>query len=487
MDNRRLSEISHLFLSDVRNVQTGHAPRPSRKPPGSFKGDVSVDLTPEEFAQVFAESAASAGQNQATEDAEITAPSSTIFKPVRAVIAHHLGELMSDRVRDLAGMFAPAGSRVGVIYADSTDIRVCCIETGATAQSDVAIEPMESARLNETVIELNADVSQWLVVLPEPRSAEARDVLKNIHDWVLITGVDHDGIVSSYRTIKGLCESAQPALQVAVFGAVDETEVSKTHRKLAGVCEQFLHVHVGLLGAIEPAGDDVAEHCLLHASTTCGDLPPIHWNLLTQMGTPSEQNQAPVHEPIRRTETVATPASPRVAVQRPQATSQPASALRIESTIDSHAPSTSGAFVCEQVIDLPGADATPLAIIRAVVAGGNDLIETPIKSPASADVMVAVSRDHQLTMLAVARAGLIDLKHISGAFRWMNENRALIGMALPQFALDVHAMPRLELLVDHADITAEALQALVATGHIHVRTYRKLRWGGKTGLLLEAA
>src|SRR5687767_11839515 len=53
--NRRLSEISHLFLSDVRDRQTDSAPRPVRKPPGSFNGDVSVDLTPEEFAQVFSD------------------------------------------------------------------------------------------------------------------------------------------------------------------------------------------------------------------------------------------------------------------------------------------------------------------------------------------------------------------------------------------------------------------------------------------------
>src|SRR5436305_1521998 len=62
-DGRPLSEIGHLFLSSVRDKQTGGAPRPQRKPPGTFaqnpaddasknrpRTDVSIDLTPEEFA-----------------------------------------------------------------------------------------------------------------------------------------------------------------------------------------------------------------------------------------------------------------------------------------------------------------------------------------------------------------------------------------------------------------------------------------------------
>ncbi|MGN6626336.1 MAG: hypothetical protein ACTHLN_06925, partial [Tepidisphaeraceae bacterium] len=71
--------------------------------------------------------------------------------------------------------------------------------------------------------------------------------------------------------------------------------------------------------------------------------------------------------------------------------------------------------------------------------------------------------------------------------RWMNENRSLIAMAVPQFSIDAHAMPQLRLLVDHADTTADVLQPLLATGNVTVQAYRKLRWGAKTGLLLEAA
>jgi hypothetical protein len=42
-------------------------------------------------------------------------------------------------------------------------------------------------------------------------------------------------------------------------------------------------------------------------------------------------------------------------------------------------------------------------------------------------------------------------------------------------------------LIDQHDTAAETLQPMLRTGNVTVQTYRKLRWGGKTGLLLQAA
>ncbi len=49
-----LSEISHLFLSSVRDRSEGSS-RPHRRPPGQHapRPATSIDLTPEEFATVF--------------------------------------------------------------------------------------------------------------------------------------------------------------------------------------------------------------------------------------------------------------------------------------------------------------------------------------------------------------------------------------------------------------------------------------------------
>ena len=38
-----------------------------------------------------------------------------------------------------------------------------------------------------------------------------------------------------------------------------------------------------------------------------------------------------------------------------------------------------------------------------------------------------------------------------------------------------------------ADLSAEVLQPMLRAGHVNVTAYRKLRWSGRTGLLLEAA
>jgi hypothetical protein len=138
-------------------------------------------------------------------------------------------------------------------------------------------------------------------------------------------------------------------------------------------------------------------------------------------------------------------------------------------------------------MDLTGDAESPAAIVSAVLRGGHEMIECPIKPPMCPDASLAVSRDHRLVLLAVARQGLSDLQQIGRAYQWLIENRALIGMAVPQFAIDAHQLPGLHLLVDHADMSATILQPLLQTASVTVHAYRKLRWGGKTGLLLEAA
>ena len=60
-------------------------------------------------------------------------------------------------------------------------------------------------------------------------------------------------------------------------------------------------------------------------------------------------------------------------------------------------------------------------------------------------------------------------------------------MALPQLAIDPHQSPRLRLLVDQSDLSAEALQPVLQSEYVTVQSYRKLRWGDRTGLLLDAA
>src|SRR5205807_1520221 len=73
--------------------------------------------------------------------------------------------------------------------------------------------------------------------------------------------------VGAYRTIKGLHESSHcPRISLALLDAHDYDEANKIHRKLSGVCEQFLHWRLEsespVVSGVEV--DDVIEHAVLH-------------------------------------------------------------------------------------------------------------------------------------------------------------------------------------------------------------------------------
>jgi hypothetical protein len=149
------------------------------------------------------------------------------------------------------------------------------------------------------------------------------------------------------------------------------------------------------------------------------------------------------------------------------------------------------------VIDIPcdadGSAAGPIgsgAILSAILQSeSSQLVECPaaVRPPMCPEARLAVTRDRRLVLLAAARAGLSDLRAIGRAYNWLSENKALICLAVPQLAIDPCAHPCLRLLVDHADLTADILQPMLHSSTVTVQAYRRLRWGGKMGLMLEAA
>jgi hypothetical protein len=142
--------------------------------------------------------------------------------------------------------------------------------------------------------------------------------------------------------------------------------------------------------------------------------------------------------------------------------------------------------VCD-VIDLPpdGSEDDVLSAVMRLAAG--KLVECPVRPPMCPQARLAVGRDRSVVLLAVARQGLADLRQIGRAYQWLIENCSLIAMAVPQMAIDAHRHPQLRLLVDHADRTADTLQPMLHSATVTVESYRRLRWGGRTGLLLDAA
>lgn len=489
--NPSLSEISHLFLSSVRERQTSGTPRPTRVPPKMRQQ--LPELTAEELAQV---------EKQRLPEEE---PISQVA-PMSAVIAGNLHESLLDHARQFAAQMATTAGRIGLIQIDSAELRVLLYEQnphgGSTADLTNSLsEPLDARRMTEVLNELSWDVDRWLVAFSSVRSQEARSLLKKIQNWVLLSTSDHEGVVACYRTLKGLSEIHKPTLSVAMVETTSSENAQKAFRKLKSVTQQFLGWSIRMEGVVGPA-KDISEHLVLgcggsHDKAQLASAP--QWDVVSQFADravslpqPSEESAPRAPMATRHVVDISIPElsamsadeellAAHVSVPLPVTAPQPVEtpALRM--------PAMEVETVSE-VFDLPEHDATPANIAAAILRNrGGELIECPITPPMCPEARLAVRRDKCLVLIAVASQGLADLRSIGQAFQWMLQNRPLIAMAVPQLSIDPHQMPQLNLLVNQQDMSADILQPMLQSGHVTVHAYRKLRWGAKTGLLLEAA
>ena len=82
-----------------------------------------------------------------------------------------------------------------------------------------------------------------LLVLPNLKSPESRSLLKQVDRWTLLSTCDHDGVVSSYRTLKGLANVHHPRMSLALLESASEMQAAKIYRKLCSVCLQLFLYH----------------------------------------------------------------------------------------------------------------------------------------------------------------------------------------------------------------------------------------------------
>ena len=511
--NRPLSEISHLFLSSIRDAAGNGQPRPQRTPPQTPpthtpRANASMDLTPEEYATVFG------GGGGSVEPMDLTPPEpgAERIAPVTAVIGAHLSSGQFDRVKQYARHLAAPRKRIGLIEADASEFRLTCFDgtIGATiaesaADTAAALESYDPRRMAEAISELNWDVDRWLLFLPNPRMPEARALLRDVADWALLSTCDHDGVVSCYRTLKGLADTRQPAdrlvarprLTLALLDAASDAEsADRVFRKLASVCQQFLDWSLQAQVIVRDA-ERVAEHLVVSCRPTrdkaqLGAAP--QWQIIGEFLTKAkaaEPAAVEVEAEVPEIDEVPEPALPEVpaAVSAALAAEQeePMRIATPPQAVTEPAPRASSptpSIGADDVIDLAADEAVLSAILRH---RSGEWVGCPIVPPMFAKAKLAVLRDRRLVLIGEAGHGLSDLRQIGRAYQWLVENRNLVAMAVPQLSIDAHAMPQLSLLVDHADASAATLQPMLASGNVTIETYRKLRWGGRTGLLLEAA
>jgi hypothetical protein len=452
-----LSEISHLFLTGMRQRQAGSAATPQRKPPA-----VSIDLTPREFA---------------SGESETRRPS------VSAVLAHHLAPPALTRVREFARHAATASGRVGLIELGDDGLRLTCFDasplgaTNAAPDQSPGPEPVNGRRIAEAIEEMSWDIQSWLLFLPGGiRTDRARQLLGQLAHWTVLVAADDEGVVAAYRVIKSAAEIAAPSMSVAVLGAEDDAHGTMIHRKLAAAAKRFLNRSIDCEGRVVEASN-VSEHVTLMcraAAAAAEGVPQEHWTAVMDLINKSAEPVAAQPAPPPREEPADVEASQE----------QIPAPLRISPM---EKPSINDAA---EVLDLPitgDAAATAQGILACVVQRQTQWVGCPVKPPMCASATIAVDRDSRLIMIAVAGAELADLHAASRAYAWLIENRPLVRMALPQMNIDAAAMPRLVLCVDQAETRAEQLTSILQSGNVTIQTYRRLRWGGKTGLLLEAA
>jgi hypothetical protein len=533
MDPKKtLSEISHLFLSEMRERQGGNsaAPnRPARIPPGKTResaaqpNHAAPQAAPRQPAQDESEmSPAEFVRNLATDPAVAQSDnrpipsSSSTAACVSVVLGSHLTDHPAEKIRQYARHLAAQCGRLGLIEADSAEFGITCLELqGGDGEAPIVIDELDGRRMSETLAELSFDVDRWIVCLPNPRTSEAREVLRLAPHWVLLTTSDHEGVVATYRALKGLADLGKrqgagftPRLSLVVLDARDEAHATAVFRKLDAVSRQFLGCPMESELPVRPVRD-VAEHVLLHCRATHDKAQLAtapQWQIVANFLSAAIAPQ-PIAQDAMQDQTVqfnsnhestasetnmqtaenmhAMPGMQHLSGET--ANDQSSTSRANRPTSPRLAPMDDESY--EEVLELAD-DTSPKSILDAVVRQGGAAgawVQCPLKAPSCPQAILAVGRDQRLVLLAIAGRGLTELRSIGLALRWMEENRELIRMALPQLAIDPQAAPEIRLLVDHADLTAELLQPLLESGTIRVQAYRRVKWGRKAGLLLEAA
>jgi hypothetical protein len=514
--NRPLSEISHLFLTSLREQAGENRNKPVRIPPGQRRptsphatANEPIDLSPEEFAHMegksqspFIDDSINAGDVQ---DAQ--------RKRVTAIVGPQLGGQLHESVLAFAASLTAEGQRIGLLTLDSSEFKLQLIDTeeSESGEETEVSDVFDSRRMSDSILELNHDVDRWLLVFSDPRRPEARQMLRLVDDWTMLATCDHDGIVSGYRALKGLAENEKLPLSIALIDAPSESQAEKVFNKLASVCRQFLDwdvTHTTLVGDVEHAQAHTILWC--HAHRDKGQLATApQWRVVQEfleLAPDADADVAHYGEEVDATPAVANqPMSvPEIArpleasVEAPVQLDEPA---RQAQTVKLVRPEMQEAPAMQNPIPMTYSAATPVAdelgevielpegasILAAVLKSGTQLLATPITAPMCSGATVAVGRDRGLVLVAQAGEGLAGMESIAAAVAWLDASKQLIAMAMPQLSIDSSVETRVQLLIDHNDRAAEGIRPLLGNSRITIRSYRKLRWAGRTGLLLDAA
>jgi len=184
-----------------------------------------------------------------------------------------------------ASLPAEAG-HIGLIEADGAELAVTCFEKdGGPAASPLSVDSQDARKIAEVLNELAYDVDRWLICLPNARTTESRELFGPRRIGVMLTTADHEGVVATYRALKGLSELGRRRVSAGGSGC-PRRSACRCGISQAGRGErQFLHCGLETGSLLRPASD-VSEQAVLHCHQNgqkpiCE--PGLHWRIIRDL------------------------------------------------------------------------------------------------------------------------------------------------------------------------------------------------------------
>ncbi|MGF1633196.1 MAG: hypothetical protein ACFCVE_05045 [Phycisphaerae bacterium] len=536
---RKLSDISHLFLSNVRTLHTS-GQTPSRLPPGAPRPEAqpATHRSTDDQADRHAESRADGLANpsrpvQGQPETRLPATGSGALgwptagpaadrRPVTLVVTQHLEGKSNLAVACVAAAACGTGRRIALLKLDRAGVSLSLFDNAETTADETPETPdaAEGRHVIAALTELDLEVDEWILCLDAYHTPEARRLVDTVGRALLVATCDHDGIVAAYRTLKGMPAEVRPYMTLGLLGASDAYEQHVVFNKLAGVCQKFLDWPVSpepvLLGDAEAlehvilpryagpwdAARAAAEWAAVAAflETPRQDEADTTGQLFDEPARPADPSPAPSPAPSPDAATLEEAELEVAAVAvpaRPATSSHPAHLRLTETDVPTtgqsvpldadDADGTNNAEPEDEIIALTGGVST----LAAEVVRRRGWQPTTVRCPVCDVASLAVDAVGRLHVVASLPKGLSKVAQALAALRWANQNLDLLAMALPQTKLRPTLPARLLLLVDHADAGSAALVPLASpdadTSAVSVQSYRRLRWSGQVGVLLEAA
>jgi len=379
-----------------------------------------------------------------------------------------LRRVVAEAGRVMAGEAGGGDGRVGVLELEGETTKLGMVDAGLPVDAAGAVEGTDAREMAGAVAELSGEVEGWVFGTEDlRRDGEWVDAAAGEGGgWIVPVEGGEDARVEAYRVIKALGSRGMRGR--LVLAAVGEGAV-EVAGKLREVIRKFLAWDAADMFVVGVEGEGFV-HGLMSAGGGEGTWAGALGAMVGAM-VGAEEVLAVETDPAR------TVVEAGVGVVREQKGTEPAP----EPVRMAIAPVIGELGRDEvEVLEFVGEGAE--GVLDSVMAGG-EWVGCGLELPGSGRARLAVDGEGRLVVLGVLEDGG-DVAELGRAWRWVAENAAVVARAVRPVVADGGKAP--EMVVFAGTELAGDLAAVVGAG-VRVRTYRALRWGGRRGLLVEAA